>query len=72
MMTDQDQWVEDKIASGEFANKDALVQDLIDQAIKEENKHEELRAALQEGLESGVSNRSVDDITHSVIKRYEG
>ena len=70
-MSDNEQWIETRIASGKFDNKEALVQYLIDEAIENEKIIIALRAAIQEGLDSGESNRTVDDICRDIIARKE-
>ena len=66
-MSDHEQWIERQIASGKFDNKESLVRSLINEAIENERKNAALRVAIQEGLDSGVSNRTVEDICNDVI-----
>lgn len=63
------EWVEDQLESGYFASSSDYVRDLIrrDREKREaerdkEVRMEELRRIIDEGMASGISNRSLDDI----------
>lgn len=65
----QDQWIKSQIKAGEFTNDSEYLRDLVrrDQAKKE--KFSALKAAITEGMESGVSDKSVPDIMKEVEDR---
>lgn len=66
----QDFWIKDQVASGNYGNDSEYLRDLIrkDQAYK--NKVEALRVALIEGEESGVSKHKLPDILAKVKKKH--
>jgi antitoxin ParD1/3/4 len=51
-------WVNSQVKEGHFASSSDYLQQLIAQA----QKHQALQKAITEGLESGISQRSVADI----------
>jgi len=56
----QDQWIKARIASGDYASEGEYLRDLI-----RRDQHRgaaALRAAIQEGLDSGLSERTVAEI----------
>lgn len=68
-LTDQqDQWIKAQIDSGDFTNDSEYIRDLI-RRDQESAKLRTLKAAIQEGLASGVSDRSVPRIMEEVEAR---
>lgn len=68
--TDQhDAWIKARIASGDYASDSEYVRDLIRRDQQENEKFQALKAAIQQGLDSGVSNRSVKEIMRDVEER---
>jgi antitoxin ParD1/3/4 len=67
----QDSWIKAQIAAGEFTNDSEYIRDLIrrDQARKSEILA--IRAALIEGEESGISERTPEDIKQAVKNRLQ-
>jgi len=67
----QEKWVRAQIVSGDFTNESEYLRDLIrkDQAARE--KLIALKAAIQEGLESGVSAESVEEIWQAAEARHQ-
>ncbi len=65
------EWLKRKVEiQGEYRSNSELVNDLIRQQRKAENAEiEAIRAALIEGEESGISDRTPDDIMKAVIGR---
>ena len=55
-------WVQSQVETGTYANTSDYIRDLIrkDQGIR--NKITALQKAITEGLESGISNKSFDEI----------
>lgn len=64
-----DEWIKARIASGEYASDSEYVRDLIRKDQRENAKFTALKAAIDEGLSSGISERSVKDIMASVEEK---
>ena len=64
-----DAWIKARIASGDYANDSEYVRDLIRRDQQESEKFQALKTAIQEGLDSGISSRSVKDIMRDVEER---
>lgn len=58
----QEDWIKAQISSGDFTNESEYVRALIRRDQAEREKLIALKAAIQEGLDSGVSEDSLDDI----------
>lgn len=65
----QDQWIKAQIAAGEYTNDSEYIRDLVRRDQEENAKFQALKLAIQEGLSSGVSNKSVTDIMEEVESR---
>ncbi len=63
-------WVEDRVRSGRYANASDYMRALVrsDQDYRE--RLARLQAAVTEGIESGVSSRTLEDIRQDVIARH--
>ena len=55
----QDDWIKAQVASGDYTNDSEYFRDLI---RREQEKVGALKAAIDEGLASGVGSRSLDEI----------
>ena len=55
-------WVEGKIDAGQYHNASEYVRDLIRKDQAETDKAQAFRAAIEIGRNSGIDNRSTDDI----------
>ncbi|MBK8907334.1 MAG: type II toxin-antitoxin system ParD family antitoxin [Rhodospirillales bacterium] len=55
-------WVEAQTKSGRYSNTSDYVRDLIRRDQERASKLAELQKLLTEGLESGVSDRTIDDV----------
>ncbi len=55
-------WVQSQVNTGSYANTSDYVRDLIRQDQENRNKIQALQNAITEGLESGVSKMSFDEI----------
>jgi len=64
----QDEWIKTQISNGDYTNDSEYVRDLI---RRDQEKFRVLRAAVEEGLASGVSNRSMDEIWLEAERRYQ-
>lgn len=58
-------WMQSLVASGEYANESEYVRELVRKDREKNAKLQALREAIDEGLKSGVSTRSVSDILKS-------
>ena len=69
-LTDQqDAWVTAQIANGDYTNDSEYFRDLV---RREQEKFRLLRAAIGEGIASGSSDRTIDEIWASAETRHLG
>ena len=69
-LTDQqDRWIKTRIAAGGFINDSEYIRDLIRRDQAQSTKYRALEAAIREGIESGVSDKTVPDIMEEVEAR---
>ena len=66
----QDQWIKAQIATGDFTNDSEYIRDLIRRDQAHASKLQALKAAIQDGLDSGISDRQVSDILSAAESRY--
>ena len=66
-----ERWIKARIESGGYANDSEYLRDLIRRDQDRQRAAERLRELIAEGLESGVSERSVDDIRERVEARLK-
>ncbi len=62
-------WVEAQAKSGRYSNASDYVRDLIRRDQERADKVAELQKLLTEGLESGVSDRTMDDVLNTARQR---
>ena len=62
LTSQQDQWVKAQIAAGRFTNDSEYIRDLIRRDRESDASFHVLQAAIQEGLESGMSDRTISQI----------
>jgi antitoxin ParD1/3/4 len=55
-------WVESQVDGGQYGNASDYVRDLIRRDQKERDQIKTLQAAITKGIESGISDRSMQDI----------
>lgn len=65
----RDEWIKSRIAAGEFTNDSEYIRDLIRRDQARFSEIEAIRAALIEGEESGISDRTPQQIREAVKKR---
>lgn len=65
----QDAWIKAQIARGAFTNDCEYIRDLLRRDQEGQNKLSDLKQAIAEGLESGVSDRSLDQIWAAAEER---
>jgi antitoxin ParD1/3/4 len=58
----QDAWIKAQIARGAFSNDSEYIRHLVRRDQEQADRLANLRAAIAEGLDSGLSARSLDDI----------
>ena len=64
-----DRWIKTQIAAGHFTNDSEYIRDLIRRDRERSSEYEALKAAVQEGLESGPSEKTVPSIMEEVEAR---
>ena len=63
-------YIEDQVSSGDYQNNSELVRDAIRiHMFYREKMLQELRDEIQQGLDSGTSPITTDDIVKRVLKR---
>ncbi len=65
----QDQWVKAQIAAGRFTNDSEYIRDLIRRDRERDAAFHVLQAAIQEGLDSGLSDRTISQIAEETEAR---
>ena len=69
-LTDQqDEWIKAQATAGKFADDSEYIRELIRRDQEESARVQALDAAIQEGLDSGVSDRTVPAIMEEVEAR---
>jgi antitoxin ParD1/3/4 len=67
----QDQWVKAQITAGDYTNDSEYFRDLVRRDQEQNTKFLALKRAIQEGLDSGVSNRTVAEICEEAELRFK-
>lgn len=65
----QDEWIKGQIARGDFTNDSEYLRDLIRRDQEQNTRFRALKAAIQEGLNSGVSTKTINDTMEEVEAR---
>ena len=65
----QDAWIKAQISRGAYTNDSEYIRDLVRRDQEGQAKLSRLRQAIAAGLESGVSDRSLDEIWAEAEKR---
>ena len=66
----QEQWIRVQVASGEYGNDSEYFRDLIRRDQERNAQFRALKQAIQEGLESGVGDKTVREIWAEAEQRY--
>lgn len=66
----QEQWIRRQVDSGEYGNDSEYFRDLIRRDQERSSQFRTLKQAIQEGLESGIGNKAVNDIWAEAEQRY--
>ena len=64
-------WVESRVADGSYASSSDYLRDLVRQDQRERRRLEWLRTEIQAGFDSGISDRSWQDIVAEARAKYE-
>ena len=67
----QDAWVKARIDSGDYTNDSEYFRDMIRRDQQESSEILALKKAVQEGLDSGISKRSMREIWQEAERRYK-
>lgn len=65
----QDQWIKAQITAGNFTNDSEYICDLIRRDQDQNTKFHALKLAIQKGLDSGISEKTVPQIMAEVEAR---
>ena len=69
-LTDQqERWIKARTAAGGFTSDSEYIRELLRRDQEESIKLQALKSAIQEGLESGVSDKTVPQITEEIEAR---
>jgi antitoxin ParD1/3/4 len=66
----QDAWVKTRIENGDYTNDSEYFRDLIRRDQEQNSRLVALKRAIQEGLDSGISKRTVRDAWTEAERRY--
>ena len=66
----QDEWVKAQITKGDYTNDSEYFRDLIRRDQEQSIQFKALKAAIQHGLDSGLSERSLSDIWTEAEARH--
>jgi antitoxin ParD1/3/4 len=67
----QDAWVKARIDSGDYTNDSEYFRDMIRRDQQENSEMLALKKAVEEGLDSGISKRSVREIWQEAERRHK-
>ena len=67
----QEQWIRAQVASGDYGSDSEYFRTLIRQDQERNATFQALQEAVREGVESGVSDRTVKEIWAEAEQRYE-
>ena len=67
----QEQWIRTQVTSGEYGNDSEYFRDLIRRDQERNAQFRALKQAIQEGLESGVGDKTVREIWAEAEQRYK-
>lgn len=62
----QDRWIKAQIEDGDFTNESEYLRHLIRQDQERKGKLQELKVAIQEGIDSGISSKTFSEILREV------
>jgi len=59
-------WIQEIVENGEYTNESEYIRDLVRKDHERKAKHQIIKAAIDKGLNSGVSSKSLPDIMKEV------
>ena len=62
----QNEWIKNRIVNGDYGNDSEYLRDLIRKDRTENEKFIRLKIAIQEGIDSGICDDTIEDIMLSV------
>ncbi|MCF6317975.1 MAG: type II toxin-antitoxin system ParD family antitoxin [Proteobacteria bacterium] len=65
----QNDWIKNRIVNGEYGNDSEYLRDLIRKDKAENEKLVKLKEAIQQGIDSGISESSIEEIIQAVDDR---
>ena len=65
----QERWIKTRIAAGAFTSDGDYIRELIRRDQEENGKLQALKSEIQEGLDSGVSDKTVPQVMEEVEAR---
>ncbi len=65
----QDQWIKAQMATGDYATDSEVVREALREKQVRDAEIEAIRAALIEGEQSGISDRTPEDVRAAVLDR---
>ncbi len=68
----QDGWVKAQIEAGDYTNDSEYFRDLVRRDQERGKKHQALKDAIQDGLDSGISERTIGEIWAGAEAEHEG
>jgi len=66
----QDEWITAQVEGGDFTNDSEYIRDLLRRDQEQKTSLKALRRALQEGLDSGISDKNLQDVWREAEERY--
>lgn len=66
----QDAWITAQVEAGDFTNDSEYIRDLLRRDQEQKGKFEALRRAIQDGLDSGVSDETLRDVWKDAEARH--
>ena len=66
----QERWIRARIASGEYGNESEYIRDLLRRDQQQNARFRTLKEAVQDGLDSGVSDKTVREVWAEAEQRY--
>ncbi|RRO12549.1 type II toxin-antitoxin system ParD family antitoxin [Flavobacteriaceae bacterium 14752] len=66
----QENWIKLQVEEGLYTNESEYIRDLIRKDQKSNLKFENLKKAIQKGLDSGVSQKSILDIVKDIDDNF--
>lgn len=71
MPDDMGIWIENRVKSGLYNNDSEYFRDLVRKDQIQREAEDQLRILLQEGIDSGISNKTLQDIMNDVDQRLQ-